>query len=75
MELIVEADIHAANRAQGMPSCPVPVPPVGSSALLASGTNRSTRGTSAITRRYHAVITENPPVNSALGRTSLLCTS
>jgi len=49
-----------------MPSCPVPGPPVGSSALRASGTNRWTGGTSVITRRYPAVITENPPVNSAL---------
>jgi len=49
-----------------MPSCPDPGRPVVSSALRASGTNRWTSGTSVITRRYSAVITENPPVNSAL---------
>jgi len=59
-----------ARCAEGMPSCPVPGLPFGSSALRASGTKRSTCRTPAITGFLRAVITENLPVNSALGHTN-----
>jgi hypothetical protein len=59
--------VPAALRTAGMPSCPVPGLPFGSSALCASGTKRSTCRTPAITGFLRAVITENLPVNSAFG--------